>query len=375
MNRTRNITIVALCFVGLLTADAGARPLGHEAQIVIDTLLAVPTIKPEAGFTAKMLIPPGELYDPLFMRPRRDVVWMNDDGRSTDGHGSRLLSITPGGKIAVLMGADKLLLVTSFDQAPAGFGSYGGQLFSLSQATTAMKGALSNHVIQRIDLAAHTTEVFCTLPNAGTVGKGIPGFGADARFGPEGSGFANVFYSITILNNMIYQTLPDKTCKPFADLSKWGAPDALTFTPDGAAMLVTVTPGEATESGKGPNGLIMRITPDGKVDPKPLATGLTSPLGLDIAPAGFGTYGGEIFVTDMGDIQAPVPQTQALKRDGKIYRVTKDGELKLVASGFVNPAGLRFIGKHLWVTDINGDFVAGMRELPDGFLVQLDAAK
>jgi len=373
MKFSRTIVRTALVCLALIATTAEARPLGHEAQAVIDTLLAPPTIKVEAGFRAKMLIPPGELYDPLFMLPHGDVVWMNDDGRATDGHGSRLLAITPEGKISVLRGPEKLLLVTSFDQAPQGFGSYGGQLFSLSQATTAMKGALSNHVVQRIDLATHTTAVFCTLPNAGAVGNGIPGFGADARFGPSSSGFANVFYSITILNNMIYQTLPDGSCKPFADLAKWGAPDALTFTPDGSAMLVTVTPGAATESGKGANGIIVRITPDDKVDPKPVATGLTSPLGIAVAPAGFGAHGGEIFVTDLGDIQAPVPQTQALKRDGKIYRVTKDGEPKLVASGFVNPAGLHFIGNHLWVTDINGDFVAGMRELPDGFLTQIDA--
>ena len=67
-----------------------------------------------------------------------------------------------------------------------------------------------------------------------------------------------------------------------------------------------------------------------------------------------------------------MPQTQPLKRDGKIYRVTQQGELQLVASGFVNPDGLRFIDNHLWVTDANGDFIAEMRELPDGFLVQLD---
>ena len=89
-----------------LAPCAIARPLGHEAQAVVDTLLAPPTIKPEAGFTAKMLIPPGELYDPLFMLPRGDKVWMNDDGRATDGHGSRILAITPEGKIAVLMGAE-----------------------------------------------------------------------------------------------------------------------------------------------------------------------------------------------------------------------------------------------------------------------------
>ena len=117
----------------------------------------------------------------------------------------------------------------------------------------------------------------------------------------------------------------------------------------------------------------MRVTPDGKVDPKPVVTGLTTPLGLDIAPSGFGSYAGQIYVADMGDIQVPVPQTQALKRDGRLYRVTKAGELKLVASGFVNPSGVRFIGNRLWVSDINGDFIAGTRELPDGFLVQIEA--
>ncbi len=53
---------------------AETRPLGHEAQIVIDTILAVPAIKAEPGFTAKMLVAPGELYDPLFMVPRGNSI-------------------------------------------------------------------------------------------------------------------------------------------------------------------------------------------------------------------------------------------------------------------------------------------------------------
>ncbi len=356
-----------------LAATADARPLGHEAQAVINVLLAAPPIKAEAGFNATMLIPPGELYDPLFMVPHGDKVWMNDDGRATDGHGSRILALTPYGQISVLMGADKLLPVTGLDLAPQGFGNYGGQIYSIAQPTSAEKGALVNHVIQRVDLMAHTASVVCTLPAAGTVAKGVAGYGVDARFGPAGSGFANKFYSIAALNDMIYLTTADGGCKPFADTSQFGSPFGLTFTSDGSAMLATVAGGEVVSSNTEPKGVIVRITPDGKVDPKPVASGLIRPAGIDIAPAGFGEYAGQIFVTDMGDIQVPVPQTQALKRDGKVYRVTKEGELKLVASGFVNPSGLRFIGNHLWVTDINGDFIAGMRELPDGFLVQIDA--
>ena len=65
--------------------------------------------------------------------------------------------------------------------------------------------------------------------------------------------------------------------------------------------------------------------------------------------------------------------TQPLATDGKLYRVTPEGELKLVAAGFVNPLGVRFVDKKLWVSDINGDFIAGKRELPDGFIVEIRA--
>jgi hypothetical protein len=372
MKPFRSVALLTPLAILLLATAATARPLGHETQALLDALLAPTHDQARDRIQRQAADPAGRTLRPSVHGAARRYCLMNDDGKATDDHGSRLLAISPGGKISVLMGPDKLLLVTGFDLAPPGFGAWGGKLFSLSQATTAMKGALTNHVIQRIDLANHTAEVVCTLPTAGTVGKGIPAAGADARFGPAGSGFANIFYSATLLNSMIYQTLPDGSCKPFVDLSSRGGPAGLAFTPDGSAMLVTVSPIAATASNQGANGMIVRVTPDGKVDPTPVVKGLRFPFGLAIAPAGFGAFGGQIFVTDMGDFQAPVPQTQALKRDGKVYRVTKEGELKLVASGFVNPAGLRFIGNHLWVTDINGDFVGGMRELPDGFLVQID---
>jgi hypothetical protein len=371
--RIAKLAAQSLIVIGCIAARSNASSLGREAQLVINRILAPPVIRAQPGFKAKLLVGPGELYDPLFMAPRDDMVWMNDDGKATDGHGSRILALSPDGKISVLMGANKLLPVTGFDVVPEGFGKYAGQIFALAQPTTGMKGALANHVIQRIDPGSHSASVLCVLPASGNAGKGIAGFGVDARFGPPGSPFAGRFFSITALNDTIYETLPDGSCKPFADLSHLGSPAGLTFSPNGSVMLVTVSPGEIVSSRKQPTGLIVSVEPDGKVDPKPVATGLTTPLGLDIAPAGFGGFAGQIFVTDVGDIQVPVPQTQALNRDGKVYRVTKQGELKLVASGFVNPAGARFVGHHLWVTDINGDFIAGGRELPDGFLVQIDA--
>jgi hypothetical protein len=374
--RTRLKSFERIAAIAILSATAGclsltaaAQPWGKEAQRVIQTILAPPAIRAEPGFKATLLVPPGELYDPLFMVMQGNKVWMNDDGGETDGHGSRILSVAPDGAISVIVGTDKVLPITGFDIAPSSFGKFGGQVFALSQPKTGMPGALANHVIQRIDLDKQSASVFCTLPKSGRNGGGVAGFGIEARFGPPGSGFSSRFFSITSLNRTIYETGPDGSCKPFADLSATGV-NALAFTADGSAMLVTAAPDDPSE--KSAKGVILRIGADGKVDPKPVAAGFKTPMGLAIAPQGFGNYGGEIFVADAGEIEIPVPQTQPPRHDGKVYRVTKTGELKLVASGFVNPAGLLFVGNHLWVTDINGDFIGGMRELPDGFVVRID---
>ena len=101
-----------------------------EAQRLMKKLLAPPKIQTEAGFTAKLLVPPGQLYDPLFMRPQGGAVWLNEDGGEEDDKGSRLLSLDTRGKITILAGLGKLLPVTSFDVAPQGFGAFGGQIFT-----------------------------------------------------------------------------------------------------------------------------------------------------------------------------------------------------------------------------------------------------
>jgi len=362
---------IIVAVAAMLAAPAAARPIGEEAERVIETILATPTIKTEAGFKASLLVPPGELYDPLSMVPHDGSIWMNDDGKATDGHGSRILAFSPDGTFSVLFDADEILPVVGFDVAPPGFGPYGGQIFTLAQPTTGMKGGLANHVIQRIDPSTREISIFCTLPEAGHEGNGIAGFGAQTSFGPSGSGFANRLYSVTILNKVIYQIEADGSCKPFADVSELDGGN-FAFTPDGSAMLISGTREKTATPEDGPKGIVARITPDGKIDPKPVVTGLVSPAGMAVAPPDFGAYGGEIFVLDAGKFEMPVPQTQASEHDGKLYRVTSEGELKLVASGFANPTSLLFTGGHLWVTDINGDFIAGGRELPDGFLVQID---
>ncbi|MGH8007667.1 MAG: hypothetical protein ACREQ3_11735, partial [Candidatus Binatia bacterium] len=313
------------------------------------------------------------VYDPLFMLPRENTVWMNDDGGEEGEKGSRLLAVDQTGNISVVVGLGKILTTVGFDVAPASFGEHAGQVFLLSQAKAAMPGALANHIVQRLDPKQdYAATTVCTLPEAGPLK--IAGFGADARFGPEGSPFAGKFYAVTILNSTIYQVTPDGKCSPFVvfDGQQYSAPAVITFSPDGKSMLVSVSRGPFDiASTAEPTGAIVRVTPEGKVEDKPVFDGQGRPMGMGFAPEGFGAYSGQLFFSEIGLFQVPVPMTQALKADGKLYRLTPEGKPELVASGFHNPMGVQFIDKKLWVTDINGDFIAGKRELPDGFVVEI----
>ncbi len=346
----------------------------EEVKGLLDRLMAAPTIETEAGFQAEMFIPPGEFYDPLWPHPQGDAVWLNDDGGEEGEKGSRIVSISKDGQISELVGLGRLLPTTGYGVAPESFGTTAGYIYAIAQAKVAAPGATANHVIQRVDPQTQdVAEIVCTLAETGKTNQGVSGFGVDARFGPSGSAFGDRFFAVTAFNNSIYQVTADGTCSPFVTFNGTitGAPMGLAFSSDGHWMLVTLKKGGILEPPTAGSGMIVRISADGTVDEQPVVGGLAQPMGITLAPDGFGSYGGQIFVSDVADIQAPVPMTQALETDGKVYRVTQDGKLHLVASGFINPAGLQVIDGALWVTDINGDFIAGKRELPDGFIVKL----
>jgi hypothetical protein len=363
---------VAFIATALLGNMAGADQ--SEVDGLMTRLLQVPTIEPAAGYAASMLVAPGALYDPLWLHRHGDEMWFNDDGGEEGEKGSRILALGSDGQLRVVVALGRMLPVTGFDFAPAAFGTDAGQIYSLAQAQVAAPGTTQNHVIQRIDAASEKPgEVVCTLQAAGAGEARASGFGVDARFGPAGSPFADRFFALAAYNNTIYQVNAARECSVFVtfDGALAGAPMGLTFAADGQTMLVTLKPGGFLAPSAPGSGLVIRVYPDGRVDPTPVASGFTLPGGILVTAQGFAGQGPQIYVTDIGDIQSPVPMTQALARDGKVYRVTTDGKPELVASGFVNPLGLEIVDGALWVTDINGDFIAGKRELPDGFVVKL----
>ncbi len=364
------------CALSAQGTRAGAGESETELERLTSRLLAAPALRTEPGFTARLLVPPGQLYDPLTMIPRGDVVWVNDDGGEEGERGSRILSVDPQGRVSVVVGLGELLPAIGFDVAPPSFAPYAGEIFTLAQARAGLPGALADHVIQRVEPArGFAASVFCTLPPVATVEPSASGYGVEARFGPETSPFAGKLFAVTNLNATVHQVTPDGVCRPFVtfDPAHQGRPMGIQFTRDGTAMLVSLGRSDAVGAAVAGGGSIVRVRPDGSVEAQPLATGLTSPVGMDFAPPGFGDHGGQLFVADGGVVEVPVRMTQPVAADGKVLRLAADGRPHLVASGLHSPAGVRFVGKALWVSDLAGDFIGGRRELPDGWIATIEA--
>ena len=103
-------------------------PLGAQEELdrVLARLMSPPDIEVEEGFTAPVVIAPGELYDPLFIREHEGDLWMNDDGGEEGDKGSRIIAVDEQGQLSTVILLGRLLPVTGFDIAEASFGAYGG---------------------------------------------------------------------------------------------------------------------------------------------------------------------------------------------------------------------------------------------------------
>lgn len=363
----------------LAGADEAADKQGADSELarMMGEVMAVPPITAAGGFKASTFMGTGQVYDPLFMRDWGERVLVNDDGGAAGEKGSRILSFDAQGVLKVEIGLKSLPPVVGFDIAPPGFGKVAGQFVVLSQEAAGFEAALKNHVVQAIpqDGNGEITRL-CTLQALPEeAGDYLSGFGVDARFGPEGSAFAKRFFSVTLKNATVYQTTAEGACSPFVtfDPVKWGLPFALAFSKDHKYLLVSLGPG-VVQGADAPQGGIVRVNAAGKIVGDVIAPGIGRASGMAFAPQGFGEYGGQLFVAAAGNLEIPVPQTQRLTADGYVYRVDSAGLVHEVASGFINPTGLHFAFGKLLVADINGDFIAGRRELPEGFIIAIDVA-
>jgi peptidoglycan hydrolase-like protein with peptidoglycan-binding domain len=345
--------------------------------------LETPRLTVEAGYNARLLVPPGTFYDPLFpIAGEGDDLWLNDDGGEEEAGegGGGIYCVDRQGGVRPLVPVGKIPPPTAIDRAPSSFAPYAGQIFALTQPKKGWAGATSNHLIMRMDPRNWEPIRFAELPRAGTRNEGTAGAGVDMRFGPDGTKFAGRLFGVTLLNNSIYEVTPDGTARAFVTMetARPRQPVCLTFAKINGEdrMIVSTANGNFSPRRQVPGfATITQITPDGQVLPEFIAEGLLSPSGLGYAPDSFGAYSGDLFVADLGGMMpTPAPRDNPPPRLGRVLRIDKTGAAHIFAEGFASPLGLRFIGNRMIVCDVNGDYIGGGIELPDGFVVEITAA-
>jgi hypothetical protein len=227
--------------------------------------------------------------------------------------------------------------------APAGFGSYAGQVFVASGSDEKTPCE-----VMRIGGAAATS--FAKLPDAGKLNGGKATECRDLEFGPAGSPFAGKLYAVANGNATIYEIDSSGKAKAFATFD--GAPSfeigsiAFTAANDPKApnsMLAGMRPRMEIAAKV---GRISVLGPDGQLKTEYLV-GFVNPTGWGYAPPGFGNYAGNLMIVDAG---RPAAKNEA-ERDGLVYRVDNKGVTRPYASGLVDPNCLRITSNRLVIAD------------------------
>jgi sugar lactone lactonase YvrE len=231
-----------------------------------------------------------------------------------------------------------------------------------------------DHVVMHVDPVARTIETFAHLGRAG--GGTVPSSGGSgAGFGPDGTPFEGQLFVVTLGGNAVHSVTPDGRARVFAELDPAVAsqPLHLSFVSTGGStrMLVTASNGNLFTARPG-TGAVVAVEADGRVLDRPHVTGFTTPTGIVTAPPGWGPFGGQLLVGELGGpIQRGLPAEGDLDRRGTVVRVDAEGGLHVLASGFLTPLGLSFAGERLLVCDIGLHSVTGGQPAPDGTVVEI----
>ncbi len=229
--------------------------------------------------------------------------------------------------------------------APAGFGSYTGQVFVAS-------GSDEKTPCEIMRIGGSSATSFAKLPDAGKLNGGKASQCRDLEFGIAGSPFAGKLFAVSNGNATIYQIDSSGKAKAFATFD--GTPSyeisSLSFTAPNDpkapnAMLAGMRPRLAMIAGK--VGRIDVLGADGKQKTEYLL-GFVNPTGWGYAPGGFGGgYAGNLFIVDAGK----PAEKNAAARDGNLYRVDDKGVTRPFATGLVDPNCFRIVGNKMVIAD------------------------
>jgi hypothetical protein len=287
----------------------------------------------EVPYEIKALKSPG-ITAPYFLQDKAGSLVVSDQAGG-------VFNVTLAGKVTELAGKSKIKSPAGVAVGPAGFGSNEGNVFVLASSGDAKAPC----EVELIDKSGGVS-TFAKLPDAGGAASGC----RDLEFGASGTPFAGKLYAATSDNSTIYTIDASGKAAVFGTYDKPLAFDlwSIRFAPASdpkapGLMLVGMRP---KVGGAAKVGRIGIVSADGKLKDDVYLVGFIRPSGFAWSPSGFGTYGDELMIADIGKLAAENNND----RDGEVYRVEK-GIARPFASGLMDPTDMKFVGHKIVICD------------------------
>jgi hypothetical protein len=357
----------------------------------------------EPGFTAREVVPPGganppeSFFDPFFCFAEDDgsVVIMDIGGQvqpgwnPNQGHGSiwrlhpddRLTPIVPLGRIG--LGC----ILPPVRLAPESFKPYGGELIFGGQALPGRSGAKALHAVYHVPQGSDTPELVSLIPNSGgSVALGVPGALVGNTFGKEGTEHEGYVFFCSLMNCTVYRVSEGRAepwiiCDP-EHIGRLIMPYGIAFDPDDNLLLFGKEGTSYTaEAGTGSELKMWRIE-DGTVAPEPVADlsdtdafSMLAQTDTNVAPEGFGSFGGQRFSTTQGSanlMHVTMMPEGGLPYDSTIVRTDEDGNSHVFADQLQSGAPTcMFVGDRLLVSRIGKSYSTGDYHEADGGIYEI----
>jgi hypothetical protein len=316
-----------------ITGAVAAFALAAAISITAGIALAKKGVDVEIPFDGSQLKTP-QIKQPVYLQPVGGSSLIVSDAAGG------VYSVTMSGATKTIADKTKVPHPGGLAEAPAGFGSYAGQVFVLN----APDGAKGSCEVDRIDKSG-TVSVFAKLPD---VGANKPTLCRDLEFAPAGA-YAGKLYAAVSSSSTIYAIDSSGKATAFGTFDKPLAFDlsAIAFAPSSDSkapgkMLVGMRP---RMTGAAKVGRISVVGPDGKMNSDPYLVGFINPTGFGTSPSGFGTYGDTFMIADMGK-----PAESGGADDGSVYRVYKDVARPFVGN-LADPNCMKFVGNKMVLAD------------------------
>lgn len=365
----------------------------------------------EPGFTIKPIVESATwLYDCQLGWVEEDgTVIFHDIGGQGDpgwdpekGHGSTW-RLHPDNRLDCIVapGSSGRAMLMSPMKSPATFGEYGNAVFLLGQLRPGRAGAHNTHGVFWVPPETGRVELYAVCSDSGSLNQGksgalvSPGWGADGT-PEEGTLFATSMYNCTMYklddrrriwpwvvgdgNHGVAQFMPREVFRAPSSWEKYAGELVVCGVANHHFGSAAPMPGEPPRKEEivryrvAENGAYERpdLHPIDGDYPIPVSTRYG---GVQVAPEGFGPFGGQGFRVTLGSVnlmQTTMMPEGALPYDAQILRIDLDGNehvfVDKVQAGY---PGILFQGSRLLLSRIGKSYSTGDFHYPDGSLYEI----